>query len=76
MSVREVALLEKTVSRRVGKPVKIYLWSRPEVMATPDGYSSLEEFTRKRLHEEVEAAEPAKPAAPAAPSSPAHRSPN
>jgi uncharacterized hydrophobic protein (TIGR00271 family) len=73
MSVREVALLEKTVSRRVEKPVKIYLWSRPEVMATPEGYSSLEEFTRKRLHEEVEAAEPAKPVAPAAPSSPAPR---
>lgn len=71
MTVREVAQLENLVSRRVGKPVKIYLWSRPEVMATPQGYSSVEEFTRKRLHEEVEDAEPAKPAAPAAPSRPA-----
>jgi uncharacterized hydrophobic protein (TIGR00271 family) len=67
MSVREVALLEKAVSRRLGKPVKIYLWSRSEIMATPEGYASMEEFTRKRLQEEVEAAERAKPLPPAAP---------
>ncbi len=71
ISVKDVAQIEKAVSRKVNKPVKIYLWSRAEAMVTPDGYSSLEEFTRKRLHEAGMASDEERPLPPASPPSPA-----
>ncbi|MEW6388338.1 MAG: DUF389 domain-containing protein [Thermodesulfobacteriota bacterium] len=55
VSARDVARLERAISRRVHQPVKIYLWSRAEAMVTSDGYSSLEDFTRQRLEEREEA---------------------
>lgn len=54
MSPRDVASLERAVSRQVNQKLKIFIWSRAEAMVTPDGYSSLEEYTRKRLEEKKE----------------------
>jgi hypothetical protein len=51
ISAQDLANLEKSVSRQLNKPTKIDLWFRGEVMVTRDGYSSVEEFTRKRLQE-------------------------
>lgn len=55
ISTKEVRQLEKAVSQAVGEPVKIYLWSRAEAMVTSGGYSSLEEYTKKRLEEREKA---------------------
>jgi hypothetical protein len=51
ISPGELARIERAVSRRVEKKTKIYLWFRGEVMITDQGYTSVEEFTRKRLRE-------------------------
>lgn len=67
ISVRDVARLEKAVSKSVNKPVHIYLWSRAEAMVTPRGYTSIEEFTRQKLKEREKALqEKQPPASPAA----------
>jgi len=57
ISARDVRKLEKAIAQEVKVPVKIYLWSRAEAMVTSSGYSSLEEYTKKRLEdwEKVEA---------------------
>ncbi len=49
ISPRELHRMERAVSDRLKKPTEIFLWFRAEVMVTDDGYSSVEEFTRKRL---------------------------
>jgi uncharacterized hydrophobic protein (TIGR00271 family) len=49
ISPREAAYVEKQVAERVQRPVKIFFWSRPQAMVTPQGYDSVENFTRKRL---------------------------
>jgi uncharacterized hydrophobic protein (TIGR00271 family) len=54
ISPNEAARLEKRISRLVDKPVKIYFWSKAQAMVTPGGYSSVEEFTRKRLEKREE----------------------
>jgi uncharacterized hydrophobic protein (TIGR00271 family) len=62
ISPRELERIEEAVSDRLKKPAKIYLWFKGEVMITDQGYSSVEEFTRKRLAEEAAQARPGKPA--------------
>ncbi|RJR44153.1 MAG: DUF389 domain-containing protein [Deltaproteobacteria bacterium] len=52
LGVRELAQMEKSVSQKVHRPTKIYLWFRSEVMVTREGLSSVEDFTRKRLQEQ------------------------
>lgn len=54
ISPDEAAGMEKRISRLVKKPVKIYFWSKAQAMVTPDGYTSVEEFTRKRLEKQEE----------------------
>lgn len=49
---KEVARLEKALSDKVKQKIKLYLKSRLEAMVTSRGYTSLEEFTKKRLLEE------------------------
>jgi uncharacterized hydrophobic protein (TIGR00271 family) len=61
ISGRDLSKLEKAVAHRIGKPVKIFLWFRAEVMITDEGYSSLEELTRKRLRENKPAPEETSP---------------
>ncbi len=58
ISAKDVADLERELSRQVNQEIKIYIWSRADAMVTSEGYSSVEEFTRKRLEkgEESEAA--------------------
>jgi uncharacterized hydrophobic protein (TIGR00271 family) len=48
-SKRDVIAMEDAVSRAVGQPVKIFLWSRVEAMVTDEGLTSLENFTEERL---------------------------
>jgi uncharacterized hydrophobic protein (TIGR00271 family) len=60
ISPRELERIEQAVSGRLKKPTKIYLWFRGEVMITDQGYSSVEEFTRKRLAEKAARARPGK----------------
>ncbi len=43
--------LEKAVFGKIGQPVKIFLWSRAEAMVTSEGYTSVENYTEKRLQE-------------------------
>ncbi|MBC2716575.1 MAG: TIGR00341 family protein [Desulfobacteraceae bacterium] len=45
-SAEEVVDIEQKVSALIGKPVQIYAWSRPEVVATADGYASYESTVR------------------------------
>lgn len=54
ISPNEASNMEKRVSRLVNKPVKIYFWSKAQSMVTPEGYISVEEFTRKRLEKREE----------------------
>ena len=54
ISPGEASNIERRVSRLVGKPVKIFFWSKAQAMVTPDGYSSKEEFTRKRREKQEE----------------------
>jgi hypothetical protein len=61
ISPRELERIEQAVSSRLKKPTKIYLWFKGEVMITDQGYSSVEEFTRKRLAEKAARGRPGKP---------------
>jgi uncharacterized hydrophobic protein (TIGR00271 family) len=61
ISPRELERIEQAVSSRLKKPTKICLWFRGDVMITDQGYSSVEEFTRKRLAEKAAQARPGKP---------------
>jgi hypothetical protein len=45
----DIIAWQDAVSRDIHQPVKIFLWSRPEAMVTSEGYSSLEDYTKKRL---------------------------
>jgi uncharacterized membrane protein len=58
VSPQELRRVEKAVSRRLDKPTKIYLWFRAEIMITDDGYSSVEDFTRKKLAEKEKISSP------------------
>jgi uncharacterized hydrophobic protein (TIGR00271 family) len=73
ISPREAARIERDVSRQVGQQVKIFCWSKGEAMVSPEGYSSAEDFTRKRLEkqEEVPGETPSQAAASAPQSQPA-----
>jgi uncharacterized hydrophobic protein (TIGR00271 family) len=55
ISPKEAADLEQRVSGQVDHPVKVILWSKAQAMVTPNGYSSVEEFTQKRLEKSDEA---------------------
>jgi uncharacterized hydrophobic protein (TIGR00271 family) len=70
ISGTEVARLERAVSRRVDKPIKIYLWFRSEVMVTDEGYTSVDEFTRKRLREKKDAPRTESPVGAVSPTAP------
>jgi uncharacterized hydrophobic protein (TIGR00271 family) len=72
ISPREAAGMEREVSRQVGQQIKIFFWSKGEAMVSPEGYSSAEDFTRKRLEkqEEVPGEALSQAAAPAPPSQP------
>jgi uncharacterized hydrophobic protein (TIGR00271 family) len=48
-STRNVVELEKAISGKIGQPVKILLWTRAEAMVTSEGYTSVEDYTEKRL---------------------------
>jgi len=41
----DVKELEQIVLKKVGQPVQLYVWSRPEVVVTPNGYVSYEDAT-------------------------------
>lgn len=56
LTAKEVTRLEEEVSQLVDREVTITLWFKSEALVTSGGYSSTEEFTRKRLQER--AAEP------------------
>ncbi|MDD2902584.1 MAG: DUF389 domain-containing protein [Syntrophales bacterium] len=56
-TTRNVRELEKAVSRKTDQTVKIFLWFRPEVMVTAEGYTSAEDYTEKRLMEQEKALE-------------------
>jgi len=49
LTARDLSRLEKEVSQRVGRDVQITVWFKSEVLVTPAGYTSTEEYTRKRL---------------------------
>ncbi|MFH1060165.1 MAG: DUF389 domain-containing protein [Pseudomonadota bacterium] len=65
LSKAEVARIEKEVAAKVGRPVKLYVWSKAELMVTRDEAVSQEDFTRQRLGQAP--AVPADPAPPPAP---------
>jgi uncharacterized hydrophobic protein (TIGR00271 family) len=73
ISPHEAAAMEREVSRQVGRPIKLFFWSKSQAMVTPGGYTSVEAFTRQRLEkmEEVQSEDP-----PAASPSPAGRTGN
>lgn len=52
ISPKEASDMEKKVSNLIKKPVKIFFWSKAQSMVTPEGYISVEEFTRKRLEKQ------------------------
>lgn len=58
LTARDLAQLEKSVSQKVHRPTRIYLWFRSEVMVTREGLSSVEDFTRKRLQERLVKGQP------------------
>jgi len=49
ISPEESAAIEKEVSRELGVEIKIFFWSKSQAMVTPQGYDSVEDFTKKRL---------------------------
>lgn len=51
-ATRYVMELEKAVSQEIDQPVKVFLWSRAEAMVTSEGYTSVEDYTKKGLEEE------------------------
>jgi hypothetical protein len=65
ISPQEAAAIEKEVSRELGREIKIFFWSKSQAMVTPQGYDSVEDFTKKRLEklEEVKGYPPSSPAA-------------
>ena len=61
LSKDDVKELEQTVLKKVGQPVQLYVWSRPEAVVTPNGYVSYEDATgtfvksrEKRFRGEIE----------------------
>ena len=44
---QETAEIQHRVSELIGKPVQIYVWSKPEIVATADGYTSYEATARE-----------------------------
>jgi uncharacterized hydrophobic protein (TIGR00271 family) len=75
ISPREAASIERDVSRQVQRQIKIFFWSKVQAMVSPEGYSSVEDFTRKRLEklEEVKSDVEPQTAGPAPPTAPAHK---
>ena len=49
ISPEESAAIEKEVSRELDVEIKIFFWSKSQAMVTPQGYDSVEDFTKKRL---------------------------
>ena len=49
ISPQESAAIETEVSRELGREIKIFFWSKSQAMVTPEGYDSVEDFTKKRL---------------------------
>jgi len=45
-SDEEVRMLEKKMSEETANPVKIYAWSRPEIVAVSEGYAPYDEVTK------------------------------
>ncbi len=64
ISPQESAAIETEVSRELGREIKIFFWSKSQAMVTPEGYDSVEDFTKKRLEkpEEVRGNPSASPA--------------
>ena len=75
ISPREAANIERDVSRQVQRQVKIFFWSKGQAMVSPEGYSSAEDFTRKRLEklEEVKSDVEPPAAGPVPPVAPDHK---
>ncbi|MFP3867605.1 MAG: ExeA family protein [Desulfobacteraceae bacterium] len=48
ISADDVALLQKSVSRRVKKDIKIYIRSQASAMVSADGYNSIQDFIQQR----------------------------
>jgi uncharacterized hydrophobic protein (TIGR00271 family) len=69
ISPEESAAIEKEVSRELGQKIKIFFWSKSQAMVTPEGYDSVEDFTKKRLEklEEVKGSPSSSPATAATP---------
>lgn len=42
----EVAELERRVSVLIGQPVRVYVWSKPEIVANANGYTSYDTLRR------------------------------
>jgi hypothetical protein len=68
ISPKESAVIEQEVSQELGREIKIFFWSKSQAMVTPQGYDSVEDFTKKRLEktEEVKSDSASSPAAPPA----------
>jgi uncharacterized hydrophobic protein (TIGR00271 family) len=62
ISARELAKVEKQVSRQVHRETTIYLWYRSEAIVTREGMSSVDDFIKKRQKEK----EPQVPSGPQA----------
>lgn len=63
ISPKEAADIQEEVSRQMQREIKIFFWSKGQAMVTPQGYSSVEEFTRKRLEKSEVVPSEAPPAA-------------
>jgi uncharacterized hydrophobic protein (TIGR00271 family) len=46
---REAASVERIVTDRINRTVKIFFFSRSQAMVTPQGYNSVQDFIQKRL---------------------------
>ncbi len=67
ISPQESAAIEREVSRELGREIKIFFWSKSQAMVTPEGYDSVEDFTKKRLEKQEEVkGNPSSSPAPAA----------
>jgi uncharacterized hydrophobic protein (TIGR00271 family) len=71
ISPGEAAGLEAELSQKVGRDVKVFLWSKGQAMVTPAGYDSVEAFTRSHLEKQQEVQSDTSPAG-----TPAHSPPS
>ena len=49
LSTGELSKLEATVSKKIQKPIRLFVWLKQEAIISKNGYSSFEDLTMKKL---------------------------